>query len=305
MAVALVGKEIQSAADVKVTDAAGVGEVETFVERIAYTAEKAVAQQGLYRIFVLFPERFVTPLVIAVVGVVIDSYIGTETGLRGQSRPCGAYVDDAVQGRRTIEHAGGSFDDLYLLHIFQRYAVPVDDSVLGAEHAHPVYQYQAAGTYAVSPAATASNAGLLVDDIHPRNGLQCRGDVCGSLAGNVTGLYQIHGDRHIAQLLFKPSGRDHDIFQQVGAFLHVHVFLHNVSFADDDGHWHILISHIAEYQIYTSRRQVYFVCTVYVGHYALRVFQLVGDRCPCKRFIGRCIIYVPLQYLCRYGKAEQ
>ena len=99
LAVALVGKEIQSAAD--------VGEVETFVERIAYTAEKAVAQQGLYRIFVLFPERFVTPLVIAVVGVVIDSYIGTETGLRGQSRPCGAYVDDAVQGRRTIEHAGG------------------------------------------------------------------------------------------------------------------------------------------------------------------------------------------------------
>ena len=75
LAVALVGKEIQSAADVKVTDAAGVGEVETFVERIAYTAEKAVAQQGLYRIFVLFPERFVTPLVIAVVGVVIDSYI--------------------------------------------------------------------------------------------------------------------------------------------------------------------------------------------------------------------------------------
>ena len=59
-----------------------MGEVETFVERIAYTAEKAVAQQGLYRIFVLFPERFVTPLVIAVVGVVIDSYIGTETGLR-------------------------------------------------------------------------------------------------------------------------------------------------------------------------------------------------------------------------------
>ena len=39
---------------------------------------------------------------------------------------------------------------------------------MGAEHAHPVYQYQAAGTYAVSPAATASNAGLLVDDIHPR-----------------------------------------------------------------------------------------------------------------------------------------
>lgn len=139
----------------------------------------------------------------------------------------------------------------------------------------------------------------------PRNGLQCRGDVCGSLAGNVTGLYQIHGDRHIAQLLFKPSGRDHDIFQQVGAFLHVHVFLHNVSFADDDGHWHILISHVAEYQIYASRRQVYFVCTVYVGHYTLRVLQLVGDRCPCKRFIGRCIIYVPLQYLCRYGKAEQ
>ena len=69
-------------------------------------------------------------------------------GLRGQSRPCGAYVDDAVQGRRTIEHAGGSFDDLYLLHIVQRYAVPVDDSVWGAEHAHPVYQYQAAGTYA-------------------------------------------------------------------------------------------------------------------------------------------------------------
>lgn len=46
LAVALVGKEIQSAADVKVTDAAGVGEVETFVERIAYTAERLLRNKG-------------------------------------------------------------------------------------------------------------------------------------------------------------------------------------------------------------------------------------------------------------------
>ena len=98
LAVSFVSEKIDSSADIEIADTTGVGEVESFVNRIPYTAKKTSAQDRFNRIFIIFPETLVAPLVFVVFRITIYSHISTETCFRSQSRTCSTDVDNAVQG---------------------------------------------------------------------------------------------------------------------------------------------------------------------------------------------------------------
>lgn len=116
-AVALVGEEVDTACHVEVADAAGVREVQPFVQRIAYAVEDAAAQDRFYRILALLPERLIAPTVSLLCRIAVDADVGSDMCFRGQSRTCSADVDHAVQCRRAVQYGRGSFDDFHLLYI--------------------------------------------------------------------------------------------------------------------------------------------------------------------------------------------
>ena len=82
LTVSLIGKEVNASADVKVADTAGVGEIESLINRVSYAAEKVSAQDGFDGILVVFPETLVAPLVFIVFGITIYTDIGAEAGFR-------------------------------------------------------------------------------------------------------------------------------------------------------------------------------------------------------------------------------
>ena len=118
LAVSFVSEKIDSSADIEIADTTGVGEVESFVNRIPYTAKKTSAQDRFNRIFIIFPETLVAPLVFVVFRITIYSHISTETCFRSQSRTCSTDVDNAVQGWWPVQHGGSSFNNFHLFYIF-------------------------------------------------------------------------------------------------------------------------------------------------------------------------------------------
>ena len=69
LAVSFVSEQIDASADIKMTDTTGMGKVEAFINRISYSAQQAAAQDRFHRIFSVFPEAFVTPLVFVVLRI--------------------------------------------------------------------------------------------------------------------------------------------------------------------------------------------------------------------------------------------
>ena len=102
--VSFIGKEVYAAADIEVTDTAGVGEIESFVNRITHTTKKISAQNRFDRIFIFFPETLVTPLVFVILGIAIYADIGTEAGFWCQPRTGGTDIDNTVESRRTVQN---------------------------------------------------------------------------------------------------------------------------------------------------------------------------------------------------------
>ena len=102
--VSFIGKEVYAAADIEVTDTAGVGEIKALINRISYTTEKVSAQDGFDGIFVVLPETLVTPLVFVILGIAIYADIGTEAGFWCQPRTGGTDIDNTVESRRTVQN---------------------------------------------------------------------------------------------------------------------------------------------------------------------------------------------------------
>ena len=102
--VSFIGKEVNASADVKVADTAGVGEIESLINRVSYAAEKVSAQDGFDGILVVFPETLVAPLVFVILGIAIYTDIGVEAGFRCQSRTGGTDIDNTVESRRTVQN---------------------------------------------------------------------------------------------------------------------------------------------------------------------------------------------------------
>ena len=95
-AVSFVRKEIHASANIEITDAATVRKVESFVHRVAYTREEAVAQNRLHFILAIFPETLVAPLITAVFRVSVDTDIGTHFCFRSEARTGSTYIDNPV-----------------------------------------------------------------------------------------------------------------------------------------------------------------------------------------------------------------
>ena len=82
LAVSFIGEKIKAATDVEITDTTGVGEIESFVNRITHTTKKISAQNRFDRIFIFFPEILITPLVFVILRITIDTEICAETCFR-------------------------------------------------------------------------------------------------------------------------------------------------------------------------------------------------------------------------------
>ena len=81
-AISFVGEEINTSANVEITDTAGVGKVESFVNRIAYTTKKASTQDRFHCVFILFPKALVAPLIFIIFCITIYTNVSTEPGFR-------------------------------------------------------------------------------------------------------------------------------------------------------------------------------------------------------------------------------
>ena len=203
--------------------------------------------------------------------VIVDAHIAGHLGSRRQARTLGAHIDHAVERRRAVQHRRSAFDHLDLRHILQRYVVPVDLSRLGVQNSHLVHQYLAARTDAVGPTATASYAGLLVDDLHAGHGLQGSGEVRRRLGTDGLRLEHLHADRHIRHALLEPSGSHHHLLQHLVVRLQHQVVIGRKALE------HALlglIAHIRELQMYGQRADIQLVVPVQVRHGAGTVIRI-------------------------------
>ena len=116
--VSFIGKEVNASADVKVADTAGVGEIESLINRVSYAAEKVSAQDGFDGILVVFPETLVAPLVFVILGIAIYTDIGAEAGFRCQSGRAVRILIIPLRADEPYKTDEAPFDYFYLFDVF-------------------------------------------------------------------------------------------------------------------------------------------------------------------------------------------
>ena len=78
LTVSFIGEKIDPSTNVEITDTTGVGEVETFVNRIPYSIQETATQNRFYCIFIIFPEILIAPLVFIILCITVDAYVCAE-----------------------------------------------------------------------------------------------------------------------------------------------------------------------------------------------------------------------------------